>query len=274
MNHYLGHQLLRWAATAMPQSPSAPPGAGGRERLDGRRPIVAELLRRTGLLDVALGLVLTAFVTIAGGASAAPCTNCTLYTTTGLNLRSGPSTSSSVILVMPKGSQVLTVGGFENGYAKVKYQHNVGWAYVDYLASSGPNNPGDDPNVIGSAVATTSLNLRAGPGTNHQILRVIPHGARVEITDFAASGCRYVIYDGQAGWAADQYLDREGGGQPGWTLTATVDLNLRTGPSTNDAVLLVIPDGATVQATDQLANGYRQVVYNGTTGWAYNSYLA
>ena len=237
-------------------------------------PVAGKLIRRVTLLAVALGLVLATFVAVTGSASAAPCTDCTLYTTTSLNLRSGPGTSYAVILVMPKGADVLTVGGFENGFAKVKYQHNVGWAHADYLASSGPTNPGDDPNVIDSAVATVSLNLRAGPGTNHAVLRVITQGAWVEITDFAASGYRMVRYNGTEGWAADQYLDRDGGGQPAWTLTATVSLNLRAGPSTNDVVLLVIPAGGNVRATDQLSNGYRLVVYNGTTGWAYNSYLA
>ena len=232
------------------------------------------LLRRVASLAVALGLVLAGLIAVAGPAGAAPCDNCTLYTTTSLNLRSGPGTSYAVILVMPQGADVLTVGGFENGYAKVKYQHNVGWAYGGYLASSRPTNPGDNPNVIGSAVATVSLNLRAGPGTNHQVLRVIPQGGWVEMTDFAAGGYRMVIFDGTEGWAADQYLDRNGGGQPGWTLTATTNLNLRAGPSTSDTVLLVIPAGGTVSATDQLANGYRQVVYNNTSGWAYDTYLA
>ena len=53
----------------------------------------------------------------------------------------------------------------------------------------------------------------------------------------------------------------------------TAALNLRSGPSTDDAVLLVIPSGAQVQGSNRYDSGYREVTYDGTTGWAYDDYL-
>ena len=59
----------------------------------------------------------------------------------------------------------------------------------------------------------------------------------------------------------------------GSTLTSTTGVNLRTGPSTSDTVLHVVPEGAkvTVVAADP-KNGFYQVKHNGTTGWSYGQY--
>jgi uncharacterized protein YraI len=54
----------------------------------------------------------------------------------------------------------------------------------------------------------------------------------------------------------------------------TTAVNLRAGPSTADAVLLVMPGGAPVTLTGQSANGFSSVSYNGTAGWAFAAYLA
>ncbi len=49
---------------------------------------------------------------------------------------------------------------------------------------------------------------------------------------------------------------------------AVTELNLRKGPSIDDAVLAFVPLGAEVQrATGQVTNDYAPVTYNGMTGW-------
>lgn len=58
--------------------------------------------------------------------------------------------------------------------------------------------------------------------------------------------------------------------------TATVNatsLNLRSGPSTSYAVLKSMPNGATVTVVSGPSNGWYQVTYQGTTGWASAMYL-
>ena len=60
---------------------------------------------------------------------------------------------------------------------------------------------------------------------------------------------------------------------PAQTTTAPVayavtELNLRKGPSIDDAVLAFVPVGAEVRGTsDQVTNEYAPVTYNGVTGW-------
>lgn len=56
-----------------------------------------------------------------------------LLTTTGLNLRAEPTTSSRVLLVMPAGSSVTAVNGTSGGFRKVHFKGTTGWAATDYL---------------------------------------------------------------------------------------------------------------------------------------------
>ncbi len=141
------------------------------------------------------------------------------------------------------------------------------------LLSAPGGSTGTDPVIVGTAATTAYVNLRSGPSTRHQVLRVVASGAAVQISNTVQNGYRYVIHNGLAGWIADQYLS-SGGSQPsGETFTTTSALNLRAEPSTSAKVLLVMPSGAVVKALSGTAAGWRQVSYNGTTGWAATAYL-
>jgi uncharacterized protein YraI len=62
--------------------------------------------------------------------------------TTGLNLRTGPSTSYGVILVMRSGATVELMGNASGGFLPVRYQGTKGWASADYLSSGGTSTDG------------------------------------------------------------------------------------------------------------------------------------
>ena len=57
----------------------------------------------------------------------------TAQTTGDLYLRSGPGSSYSSIVVMPKGSKVTLLGTTTNSFAKVRYNGQDGWAGEKYL---------------------------------------------------------------------------------------------------------------------------------------------
>lgn len=61
----------------------------------------------------------------------------------------------------------------------------------------------------------------------------------------------------------------------GSTMVATADLNFRTGPSTNYAVLRVLGSGTQVVTVEKTTpqNGFYKIKQSGTTGWAYGKYL-
>jgi hypothetical protein len=59
----------------------------------------------------------------------------------------------------------------------------------------------------------------------------------------------------------------------GTKLTATTNVNLRTGASTSNSIIRVIPDGATVTLVASApTNGFYKVNHNGTVGWSFGQY--
>ena len=128
------------------------------------------------------------------------------------------------------------------------------------------------------AVTTSALNLRAGPRTDQRIRLVMPEGAQVEVIGGPRRGYYKVVYDGQEGWAHGDYLDfgsgsGDGGGSSSGSTAVLSALNLRSGPSTSDSIILVMPEGSRVDLTGEGRNGFLEVIYRGTTGWAHSDYL-
>ncbi len=187
-----------------------------------------------------------------------------------LNLRASASTSAGVVTVLPDGATVTLSGATSNGFSRVTWNGNTGWAYSLYLKT------GDDGGGSGNGTFATvfdgALNLRSGAGTGYGVVRVLPDGARVELTGSTSNGFAQVIYQGTTGWASSQWLTTSGSSGS----TATVidgELNLRSSASTGSSVLLVMPNNATVTLLGQSSNGFAKVRYNGTDGWAYAIYL-
>jgi uncharacterized protein YraI len=229
--------------------------------------------RRHLLKLIGIGTAAVA-VGVAGVAENAGAQSYTQYkTTTALNLRSGPATTYSVIKVIPAGGVVTYAGVSQNGFYKVGYGDAYGWAHKDYLAPVS-GGTGSDPVMLGSASTTTAVNLRSGPSTSHQVLRVVAAGASVQISSTVQSGFRYVIHNGLAGWIADQYLSAGGSDDQGGNYrTTTTALNLRAEPSTSAKVLTVMPAGARVQMLHTGVGSFANVNYNGMQGWAHLDYL-
>jgi uncharacterized protein YraI len=51
-------------------------------------------------------------------------------------------------------------------------------------------------------------------------------------------------------------------------------LNLRSGATTDDEIITVMPDGSPVMPTGEESNGFIAVIYNGEWGWAYGEFLS
>ncbi|MCA9860640.1 MAG: SH3 domain-containing protein, partial [Thermomicrobiales bacterium] len=125
--------------------------------------------------------------------------------------------------------------------------------------------PTQPPVAAGNAtVIDGALNLRSGPSQTASVVTVMPGNSRVTVTGGSQNGFYPVTYSADTGWAFGDYLDIDAGADPGPSNpapagdTATVidgELNLRASASTNSAVLLVMPDSATVTLTGQSSNG-------------------
>jgi uncharacterized protein YraI len=189
-----------------------------------------------------------------------------------LNLRAGPSTADDVIDRMPAGNLVVLTGEEENGFLSVSYDGEDGWAFADYLdTGEGFGESGGDSGggTRTPAVTTDNLNFRTGPSLDDDVILVIPAGASVVLTGQQQNGFYSAGYQGKNGWLYGDYLDIQGRA----TRTVLENLNLRTGPSTDDDVILVMAAGDEVTIRGPEQNGFAPVSYYGTNGWAYSQYL-
>jgi uncharacterized protein YgiM (DUF1202 family) len=123
-------------------------------------------------------------------------------------------------------------------------------------------------------VTTDALNLRTGPSLNDTIIWVIPKDTELIAFNAQTNGFSQVEVDGLEGWAYRQYLISVDAPEASGTMYTTDYLNLRQGPSTNDAVLDVMLPLTAVEATDQLIDGFRFVYFDGRPGWAFDEYLS
>lgn len=71
----------------------------------------------------------------------------------------------------------------------------------DVATNEAPLREGDE-----AVVDTDALNLRAGPGTDHEVLAVMPAGARVKVRGASEGTFTPVTYGETQGWAATRYL--------------------------------------------------------------------
>ncbi len=205
---------------------------------------------------------------------ASPSPNATATTTDSLNLRSGAAISYSVVTILPAGATVTLTGQNVNGFRSVTYKGFSGWAfgaYLDFTVTPAPPPPVSQ----GMVTSTTAVNLRTGPGTSFAVIVVIPANSHMMLTGPNVTGFSPVSFNGRAGWVSAAYLTIDGTiPEPTSSATTTSDLNLRSGPATSYAVLIVIPNGQTLTLTGQTSNGFHSVSWNGYSGWAFSTYLA
>lgn len=100
----------------------------------------------------------------------------TVISDSGLNLRSQANTSSSVLSVLPYGTQVDVISTTSDGkWHQVTYLGVTGYVSGDYLSVVAEK-------VYGQVIAD-SLNIRTGPGTNYATCGSLSKGAVVEVLD-------------------------------------------------------------------------------------------
>ena len=105
-----------------------------------------------------------------------------------LNVRLGGGTGYARIGTLSRGT--ILEGELENGWLKFPYNGQTAYCSADYLARV-------DGDLSGLHVTCRTLNVRAGAGTNFEILGTLSRGAEVEILDVLP------------GWYAIEYLGGE-----------------------------------------------------------------
>ncbi len=227
-----------------------------------------------------------------------------------INFRSGPGTTYSIIGSVPGGAVVTVTGRSADAqWAQVTYNGTSGWLAAWLLTVNGnlsgapvvtpasapsptpvPSTPSTPSGLTASPFST--INFRAGPGTNYGIIGSVPGGTVVPVIGRTSDAqWAQVTYNGATGWLAAWLLAINGNlnsapvvgttpaAQPtpvpstppptgGVTATPNSNINFRSGPGTNFSIIGSVPGGAMVTVIARNGdNSWIKVNYNGTIGW-------
>ena len=164
------------------------------------------LVRRSVILPAALLILcLGSASPVAVTAQSTGAALATIISPDGLNLRSGPNTSSSVLSTIPAGSVVTLTGvPTPDNWFPVSFGTLSGWALGDYL-SAGEIDPVNMPSAPALTVAlAASLNLGPAPAFIGGVLLAPPAAppapaeaaAAPSATTYSATASYYGIDDG------------------------------------------------------------------------------
>ena len=134
-----------------------------------------------------------------------------------LNVRSGASTSSSVIGSLSNGSKVTIVEESGSWY-KINYGNTTGYVSKDYIQASGESNNSSNSSNSGNSSSETasnksgyvvnvhsSLNVRSGASTSSSVIGSLSNGSKVTIV--GESGSWYKIsYGNTTGYVSKEYV--------------------------------------------------------------------
>ena len=191
-----------------------------------------------------------------------------------ITLRTSPSTKASEIRQIPLGAAVSYIETSENGFYKVSYMGDTGYALAQYLNTENISNTADMlPYPILNVVnCKKSITLRTSPSTKASEIRQIPLGAAVSYIETSENGFYKVSYMGDTGYALAKYLSSYESDEPpalgeeyifrdGVVVNCKVSITLRESASTSAKEITQIPLDSLVIVYEKTSNGFYYVGY-------------
>ena len=167
----------------------------------------------------------------------------------GLRLRSEASTSSSVLTMLPSGAEVDILETVDSEWYQVSYGGQVGFVSRQYVEVEGEDGP---PTGF---VTASSLNLRAEPSTEAEIIARLGSGVQVTLVvdengDAEVDGEWYhVTYKDLEGYVSGQYVALEG---EKYAVVTASSLNVRSAPGTDAEKVGTLAAGEQVKILEEL----------------------
>ncbi|MGL6107139.1 C40 family peptidase [Romboutsia sp.] len=206
-----------------------------------------------------------------------------VVTTGTLNVRSGPSTSYSVVTKVYKGDKIEILET-SNGWHKIKLSNGkTGWSSGEYISTSSTGGSTTPSTGKTGTVTTGTLNVRSGASTSYSVVTKVYSGDKVEILESSNGWYKIKLSNGKTGWSSAQYISTSstGGstnpGTPSTGKTGTVTtgtLNVRSGASTSYSVVTKVYSGDKVEILESSNGWYKIKLSNGKIGWASSQYIS
>ena len=229
----------------------------------------------TAISVTSLGIVLSGTAVFANAKTGT-------VTASALNIRSGPSTSNSVVGYAYKGDK-LQILETSNGWYKVKLSNGkTGWGSGKYINVSGDSSSETPSSGKTGTITADALNVRSGPSTSYGKVTMVYKGQSVTILESSNGWHKIKTQNGQIGWASSDYISTSGQGGGGSTETPSTGkgtvtastLNIRSGPSTSNSIVGKAYKGNTVDILSSSNGWYKVKLSNGQVGWASGDYIS
>ena len=154
-----------------------------------------------------------------------------LRTTANLNFRKGPSTSYSIIRVLPLGTTVVTVDNTtpSNGFYKVQHQGTKGWVhgnYVKKLSTDSSSSSSSSSSTTSGSRATAIQRAKAGVGFSYWWGhgRWRPEGPTSSTKGSCSGSCPNCSHGGSYGADCSGYVGKI------WNVGSSSDLTVNEHP--------------------------------------------
>lgn len=210
-------------------------------------------------------------------------------TTNRLNMRKGPSTDYTKIIIVPAQTKITPIKSSSDGkWVQINYKNVTGWISAQYIKTVSTTPTPTQPNKVEvdkKYKTTEYVRARKGPGTSYDVATVLAKGTQVVPVEILKSGYWAMFkYNNQYMYVCTDYLEADNQSttptEPEKPITGkdyytTANLNIRDGASTTSSKIGKIPNGTKVSVVDFNSNKtWAKVVYNNKTGWVSAQYLS
>jgi len=115
-----------------------------------------------------------------------------------LNLRSGPGSDTELLGTLPSGTQVQMLE-LQGEWMKVLTpEKKEAYVFAEYVADTKP--------PVYNYVNVNLLNVRSGPGSDHDIITTIPRSTRVQVLEQQGEWLKVIIKDNQEAFVYAPYM--------------------------------------------------------------------
>jgi len=115
-----------------------------------------------------------------------------------LNLRSGPSSDTELLGTLPEGTQVQMLESHGEWMKVLTPDKKEVYVFAEYVADTKP--------PVYNYVNVNLLNVRSGPGSDHDIITTIPRGTRVQVLEQHGEWLKVIIKDSQEAFVYAPYM--------------------------------------------------------------------
>ncbi len=203
-----------------------------------------------------------------------------------LNVRSGASTSHSVVGKLYRGNTV-SILETSNGWHKVQLSNGkIGWVSGQYITKT--SNPSPEQSESGYGKVTASaLNVRSGASTSHSVVGTLHKNDTVKLLSSSNGWFKVELSNGKTGWVSGQYITKTSEpstpdptpnpspeqNESGYGKVTASALNVRSGASTSHSVVGMLYKNDTVKLLSSSNGWYKVELSNGKTGWVSGQYI-